>query len=282
MSPQSMSQQKIIYDFGSNNGDDIPYYLKKGDMVIAIEANPFLCKQIENRFLSDIQNGRLFIENCVLTADEVGKEVCFYIHKRDPVLSRFPKPDNIHDFEEALLPCQSVLGVIQRYGDPYYIKIDIEHYDHLILRTLFLNGIQPPFISAESHCIEVFSLLVSLGKYNAFKLVDGRTVSKKYNKYSIVSNNGRELYSFPYDSAGPFGDDIAGEWMTAENFFRLLAFEGLGWKDIHATNQIQVNPTAAPRLRHHVQRVLMRTLIDKIRPVTPKRLLEILERRTFL
>ena len=44
--------KKIIYDFGANNGDDIPYYLMKADEVIAVEANPKLCDVIKNRFSS--------------------------------------------------------------------------------------------------------------------------------------------------------------------------------------------------------------------------------------
>ena len=34
--------KKVIYDIGSNNGDDIPYYLMKCDKVVAVEANPLL------------------------------------------------------------------------------------------------------------------------------------------------------------------------------------------------------------------------------------------------
>ena len=30
--------------------------------------------------------------------------------------------------------------------------------------------------------------------------------------------------------------------MTAEHFMRVLAFEGFGWKDIHATNQVVADP----------------------------------------
>ena len=94
----------------------------------------------------------------------------------------------------------------------------------------------PPFISAESHTIEVFSLLVAMGRYNSFKLVEGCSVSEKYKNHKIISNEGAEVYSFPHHSAGPFGEDISGKWMTADTFYRLLAFECLGWKDVHATS----------------------------------------------
>ena len=35
-----MGQKEIIYDFGSNNGCNLAYYLKKADKVVAVEANP--------------------------------------------------------------------------------------------------------------------------------------------------------------------------------------------------------------------------------------------------
>ena len=42
-------------------------------------------------------------------------------------------------------------------------------------------------------------------------------------------------YSFPDHSSGPFGDDLAGEWMSADEVFHYLSEYGLGWKDIHAS-----------------------------------------------
>jgi hypothetical protein len=171
------------------------------------------------------------------------EEVTFYIHKSDHVLSQFPKPDesSLIDYNEVNLPSQNVMNLLQKHGDPFYVKVDLENYDQVILKELFLNGIRPNFISGESHSIEIFSLLVGLGNYRSFNIVDGRKISSVYKKHSIETEVGKELYSFPFHSAGPFGKDIKGDWMTADNFFRLLAFKGLGWRDIHATNEIQPN-----------------------------------------
>lgn len=47
--------KKVIYDFGSNNGDDIPYYLEKSDLVVAVEANASLCEQIEAKLKKKYQ-----------------------------------------------------------------------------------------------------------------------------------------------------------------------------------------------------------------------------------
>ena len=63
----------------------------------------------------------------------------------------------------------------------------------------------------------------------------------------ISVNTRRVNYSFPHHSAGPFRDDISGPFMTASNFFRVLAIVGLGWKDIHATNIEQPDTKYAPQ-----------------------------------
>lgn len=239
--------KKIIYDFGSNNGDDIPYYLLKSDLVVAVEANPVLCNHIKNRFIDEIANGSLIVENCILNTGESADQVAFYIHKTYHVLSQFPKPNNIEDFEEIFLQSKNVISLIREHGNPYYIKIDIEHYDQIILRELFVNNIIPPYISSESHSIEVFAALVALGKYNAFKLVEGPSVSTRYRDCDIATINGVIRYSFPHHSAGPFGGDISGPWMTANNFFRVLACSGLGWRDIHATSVDSPDLNYAPQ-----------------------------------
>ena len=44
--------------------------------------------------------------------------------------------------------------------------------------------------------------------------------------------------------------------MTANNFFRYLAFEGLGWKDIHASNVDNPNPKLLISMRPYIKRAL--------------------------
>ena len=239
-------KRKVIYDLGANNGDDVPYYLMKSDVIVAVEANPVLCKAISDKFRAEIQAGKLVLENCVVTAGGESGTIDFYIHKSNHVLSQLltPAPRDLDNFERVALPSKPIAEIVCSHGDPYYIKIDIEHYDAQILRALFRSNIFPPFISAESHSVEVFSAFVEQGGYKAFKLVDGISVSKIYSNRQIKCDkeSSQVKYSFPFHSAGPFGNDVDGGWMTVDNFFKLLAFEGLGWKDIHATNQEEPDP----------------------------------------
>lgn len=239
--------KKTIYDVGANNGDDIPYYLMKADVVVAIEANPRLCALIAERFDREIATGRVIVENCAVTAEGPRDHVDFYIHRTHHVWSQLspPSPERADQFERVQLPSAPIIDIVKERGTPHYIKIDVEHHDAAILRSLFEAGIRPPYISAESHSAEVFSLLVSLGHYDSFKLIDGGTVSWVYANRRVVNDSDGVTvrYSFPAHSAGPFGEDIDGEWMTADNFLRLLALEGLGWKDVHATTCHTADPS---------------------------------------
>lgn len=262
--------KKIIYDVGANNGDDIPYYLKKADMVIAVEANPSLCQGIRERFATEIASGRLFVENCVVTADDSTEKVYFYIHQKNSVLSQFPKPgpEVIAEFKEFLLPSQSIVSIVRRYGEAYYMKIDIEHYDKNILRAIFAEDIRPRYISAESNDIDVFALLQAVGGYQSFNLVDSPKLVHDYAGHQIMVNGRKEDYSFPYHSAGPFGEDIKTPWMTANNFVCFLGLEGLGWKDVHATNQIEPDPLAVrPPLATYLFRAVKRQIARVFRRV---------------
>ncbi len=265
--------KKIIYDLGANNGDDIPYYLKKADIVVAVEANPILTKEIEKKYSKAVSEGRLFVENCVVTTSEFSGDVPFYIYKYGHIISQFPKPaeSELINFDEVLLPSKSVLSLIEKYGYPHFIKIDIEGYDQEIVRTLIENKIFPEYISAESHSVEVFALLVSSNFYKSFNLVDGPSVVKMYKNTLINTTFGQERYSFPSHSAGPFGEDIKGDWMTPQNFFELLAYEGLGWKDIHATNQYLAKPESKVYFSDYAKSYLLRKITPKIlRPLFKK------------
>ncbi|MFM7087838.1 MAG: FkbM family methyltransferase [Cyanobium sp.] len=228
----------MIYDIGANNGDDIPYYLIKADKVVAVEANPRLARAIATRFALEIEQGRLILENCVMTSSRSGT-VDFYIHNRHHVLSQAGEPtaEKAHEFTRVQLPAKSILELIAVHGQPHYIKIDIEGADGEILAALFEHGVYPDYVSAESHSLDIFCLLAMQGGYKAFKLVDGPSVANLYAQRVIQPRDGVApvLYSFPHHSAGPMGEDIDGEWLGPEFFFRYLALEGFGWKDIHAS-----------------------------------------------
>ncbi len=233
------SDSKTIYDFGMNNGDDIEYYLKKGLKIVGVEANANLCEFCRKRFRQYLQDGQLTILNCALSQNEAPEPITFYIHKTHHELSQLPRPhqDVLSSFEATLVPQRKASSIVAEYGQPHYIKIDVEHFDHVVLADLFANNIFPDFISAESQSIDVFCILVA-GGYSSFNLVDGLSVPITYADAQITCPTGKTAHSFNLYSTGPFGVDIVTPWRNKAAFFDLLASEGLGWKDIHATKLI--------------------------------------------
>ena len=241
-----MSDSTLIYDFGANVGDNLDYYLRKADRVVAVEANPGLCRAIEERFAAQIAAGRLVVENVVLLADPGPPTTPFFIHRHNHVLSQLPRPParTAHDFTEVMLAARHVVDVVERHGPAHYIKIDLEHSDAAILRSLLTHGITPDYISVEIHDADVFRSLVALGGYRAFKLVDGATVHREFAGHLVTSRHGCVARSFEGHAAGPFGGDLPGPWLDTAAMAGLLRRVGPGWRDLHASRVDA--PAAAP------------------------------------
>ena len=239
---------KIIYDLGANNGDNLPYYFLKSDKVVAVEANIILCDQIKKKYEKEIKEGKLEVLNFVLSNKKNKDETSFYIHKNEHVWSQSltPKIEKINEFEEVSVKNKYIIDLIQENGNPYYIKSDLELIDETVIRELFKNNIFPNYISAEAHNIEIFCLMNGLGNYNSFKIVEGYNVDKKYKLAKIKTEKQIVNYSFPYNSAGPFGNDIIGPWMNTNNFFKTLGFLGTGWIDIHCSKIDQPDDNYLP------------------------------------
>lgn len=227
----------LIFDIGSNNGDDIPYYLLKAHRVVAVEANPSLCDHIRQRFAEHIHSGRLTVENVALVATDE-EEVEFYIHNHQHVLSTLLPDTADSQFTKIRVRAVNISSLVAKYGIPLYAKVDLEGFDDMILNSFASSGIKPPYISAESHKIGVFSILSEVLAYKSFKLVDGRSVGSAYRRWLFHSPVLDRIvaYSFPNHSAGPFGNDIFGEWMDKGTLLKFLALYGLGWRDIHASS----------------------------------------------
>ena len=227
---------KIIYDFGASRGENIPYYLLKSDLIIAVEADPRNCQHIEKKFYNEIKSGKLILEKCIL-AEKNEKIEKFYIHKNNYLLGQFPRPiDSLNnDFFEIEISSKDVLEVIKFYGKPYYIKIDLEEYDEIILKRILSNNIKPNYISVEATNPNIFKLLYSLGEYNSYKLVEGNNVEYVYKNLKIYIKSIINKYSFPKNSSGPFGNEIYGAWINKENFAELMEFKSWGWRDIHCS-----------------------------------------------
>tara|TARA_Y100000992_G_scaffold71966_1_gene45201 strand:- start:5492 stop:6319 length:828 start_codon:yes stop_codon:yes gene_type:complete len=227
--------KKIIYDLGAARGENLPYYLMKSELVIAIEASKESCNFIKKKFQTEITEKKLIVENCIISETNSINDG-FYLNE-NYLLNQYPTPkkNRLNKFKKINLEKKDVANLFSTYGEPYYIKIDLEEYDNVILKRIFDLQIKPNYISAEAINDEVIKLFLSNINYNSFKLVEGNTVGFLYNKFNFKINDKIIKYSFPENSAGPFGNDIMGNWMSKKNFSKFMEYKKSGWRDIHAS-----------------------------------------------
>lgn len=169
-----MNQTKLIIDVGMHDGSDTAYYLSKGFRVVAIEANPHLCELGRKKFHAELASGQLEILN-VGIASEAGS-MDFWINTRNTELSSFDRSFASRfggDLITARVETLPFRKILQNYGTPYYLKVDIEGHDDLCLVDLDPLHL-PEYISAEGHTLSILHLLYEKG-YRDFKCINQRS-----------------------------------------------------------------------------------------------------------
>lgn len=250
-------------------GEDSEFYLRKGYRVVAVEANPRLCELAERRLHEHVASGRLTIVNRAIAASE--GRMPLYV---DALFPDYGTNDRLR--AERNLPRGAALEVVQVdavpfsellqvYGIPYYLKVDIEGADLLCVAGLASSPARPRFISIESSQTsfdELFEQLASLWAlgYRRYKIVPQHTVAKQ--RCPVPAREGLYVdHRFGEFSSGLFGEELPGRWLDVEaalsryrrlfRRYRLLGGEGLlrrlprgrrmleamaGWHDLHAVH----------------------------------------------
>lgn len=237
-----MSTEKTIFDLGMNVGQDTAFYLAKGFRVFAIEADPLLVRDAENHFKNEIETGRLTILNIGI-GDKEGV-FPFYVNAKYSEWSSFDKEIGCREGgckEVVDIPMIPFEQLLTRYGTPYYVKIDIEGNDFMVLQRLALIDARPKYLSVENGWPYMLDLLVSMG-YSGFKFINQAKVQSM--QCPSPAREGRDIaWPFPWGSSGPFGEDTPGEWQTAEQILvDINAYWDTpdrdanihGWYDLHA------------------------------------------------
>jgi hypothetical protein len=117
-----------------------------------------------------------------------------------------------------------IAEVFHRYGIPYYLKVDIEGADLVVLETLLRFEGRPQFLSIESEKVDFsrleaeFRLLADLG-YKKFKPVQQQLIPGSLIRTRNLS--GDEFnHRFEMDASGPFGDDLLPPWLNYDECLR--------------------------------------------------------------
>ena len=265
----------LIYDVGMHQGEDAEFYLKKGFDVVGIEANAQLCATCARKFSAEVATGRLQIINKAISSS--GGTIDFFFNEQksvwgtaSPEWARRNESRGTRSYP-AKVEATTIQDVIQQFGMPYYLKIDIEGSDSLCLEGLLTVKERPKYVSVESSATSIrdtfaqLTLLERLG-YTRFKIVPQHTITEQ--RCPAPAREGIFVdHRFERGSSGLFGEETPGEWRSLEsvkwsyrrihldsrmvgpnngifrNFprgrakrlFEALFWRGGGWYDTHAT-----------------------------------------------
>ena len=221
---------ELVFDVGMNNGDDTAYYLSRGFRVVAVEANPRWVAFARQRYTDEVQNGRLAIEAFGVGPEE--GEADFWVNQRHSEFSAF---DYLMASKNETMPCTKIVvpcvrfeRLLEKYGVPLYLKIDIEGADAACLKALHSSDL-PNFVSVEAHSLDYLIRLRDLG-YRRFKVVDQMRHNSPWPLFSNENVGGRlsnrilwyadrlsnRLLARPFapGSSGPFGEETKGDWLS--------------------------------------------------------------------
>jgi FkbM family methyltransferase len=218
----------LVFDLGMNDGSDAAFYLAKGFRVVGVEASATLCQQVSQKYRSQIECGRLVVEN-VAVVDREGP-VEFFPNEKS--VWGTTRPDWVqrnerlsHASTASITVSGTTIGsLIDKHGTPYYVKIDIEGADLSALAGLRGQAEMPAFISIESDKTswaaleKEFDLLEAFG-YTRFKVVPQQWVSRQ-RPLKPAREGVYAEWRFHLGDSGMFGEEAPGHWLSRAEAIR--------------------------------------------------------------
>jgi FkbM family methyltransferase len=223
LTPHSGPDGGLVFDIGAHRGEDTAYYLKRGFRVVAVEGEPRHAAHIRDRFADEIGSGRLKLVDKAI-AEHSGHAI--FHRNLDISVWGTIRPSwaerNVRygsRIEEITVACLTPSELFATFGVPHYLKIDVEGADRLVLESLRPLAARPPYVSIESETVsfaalmQEFELFSELG-YRDFKLSPQHLVQEM--RIPSSSPHGAAVdWRFEEHASGPFGEDVAGPWLSA-------------------------------------------------------------------
>ncbi len=200
-----MMNNRLVFDLGMHKAEDTGFYLFKGYKVVAVDADPIQIEAAKQKFNENIEKGDLILVNKGLSEKD-DETLDFHISEYSEWNS-FKKEisDRKSNLKEIIkVKSVTISSLIEKYGMPFFCKIDIEGFDIVCLDNLLKNNLKPQFISVESECVGEYETLSNEGAletleglrkigYTKFKLVDQaslQSLAPKSSFYGIKSEEG--------------------------------------------------------------------------------------------
>ena len=162
----------LVFDIGMFDGSDSQYYMEQGWRVVAIEANPMLADAARQKFSKEVRAGSLTIVNAAIAEGEgeVELSVCGEDLGSSSVISSLVA--NRIPLGTYRVPTTSLERLVETYGVPHYLKVDIEGADGVCVRGIN-SANRPRFLSFEigEEFLCLFHHLQEVG-YSEYKLIN--------------------------------------------------------------------------------------------------------------
>ena len=248
----------LVFDVGVNNGDDTAYYLHRGHRVVGIEANPAMVAACRERFAPEIAQGRLTLLN-VAIAPEDGTATFYVSQGNRGVWSSLDYEEASREgftVAETRVAARRLRGLLDEYGVPFYLKIDIEGAGSCCLADL-APGAAPKYLSFEADEGSLDDLFTAARcGYTRFKLIDQvhgfrQAMPSPLHTWGLVRDEGKDLvrralrgvpalpsavqllrklrpasgatsterdtWRWPVSSSGPMAEETDGPWRSLED-----------------------------------------------------------------
>jgi FkbM family methyltransferase len=192
----------IYFDVGAHKGDKADYFLQKGYECVLVEPQPNLVEHLRQKY----QDQPL----AHIVPKGLGKEIDILemsISSTEPVLSTFSEDWKLGRFINTVWDQKKDIQIttldilIKKYGNPRYLKIDVEGHELEVLRGLSSKvGILSIEFTAEyiSNTFKCISYLDALG-YTKFNISLGESSSFALDHFigkekiiAILSDNAKQ------------------------------------------------------------------------------------------
>ena len=174
-----------IFDIGLYDGTDTAYYLSLGSRVIAVEANRQLVQRAQERFGAEIASGRLTIVHAAISTDHAQVELTL---SADDLGSSSMFGDRLVDRQpmgSITAPGLPIRDLMEQYGVPDYLKVDIEGADRFCILHL-TRDTRPRYLSFEigPDVEELLEHIRSIG-YTRFKIINQVSLRELANEANL-------------------------------------------------------------------------------------------------
>lgn len=202
---QFVAPDSLVFDVGAFIGSKTELYLVQKAKVICIEPQPYCCEILQKKF-SD--NPQVIIEQVGLA--QAPGTLTFFISSNSPSVSTFSPEwreksrhakDGIRWDKAVTIKVDTLDHLIEKYGKPYFCKIDVENFEYEVLK-----GLSQPitYLSFEFHietlhhaqrCLEYLETIgyqkfnFAAGEHPQFILgqwVDKKTLVQEITRYKVI------------------------------------------------------------------------------------------------